>query len=125
ELDEYTKQIGEFKSISIEEYTRDWKIQRIIERTLQMMIESCADVANHIISSKEFPVPRSYVEIFKILFEKDIIDASLFDRMKNMVKFRNIIVHDYDKIDVSVVVDLLQNHLDDFTAFKSAILPIL
>jgi len=39
ELDEYLKQMGEFSSVTLEEYSRDWKVQRIVERTLQMMIE--------------------------------------------------------------------------------------
>ena len=35
ELDEYLKQMGEFSSITREEYSRDWKVQRIVERTLR------------------------------------------------------------------------------------------
>ena len=38
ELDEYLKQMGELSSVTLEEYSRDWKVQRIAERTLQMMI---------------------------------------------------------------------------------------
>ena len=40
-LDEYLKQINEFADISLKDYAADWKIQRIVERTLQMMIETC------------------------------------------------------------------------------------
>jgi uncharacterized protein YutE (UPF0331/DUF86 family) len=42
-LEEYYAQIEEYKGIALEQYTKDWKIQRIIERTLQMMIETCSD----------------------------------------------------------------------------------
>lgn len=35
ELDEYLKQMGEFSSVTLEEYSRDWKVQRIVERTLR------------------------------------------------------------------------------------------
>jgi uncharacterized protein YutE (UPF0331/DUF86 family) len=45
ELDDYYLQISEYASITAGEYTKDWKIQRIIERTLQMMIETCIDYA--------------------------------------------------------------------------------
>ena len=34
----YLKQMGEFSSVTLEEYSRDWKVQRIVERTLQVMI---------------------------------------------------------------------------------------
>ncbi|MDR4504930.1 MAG: DUF86 domain-containing protein [Candidatus Scalindua sp.] len=125
ELDEYSKQIGEFAATTTEEYCENWKIQRIVERTLQMMIESCADVANHIISFKEYRVPKSYVDIFKVLHENDIIDSKIFDKMANMVKFRNIVVHDYDKIDVTIVINILKNHLNDFKTFKNSVLQVL
>ena len=60
ELDEYLEQTREFLSITLEEYSRDWKAQRIVERTLQMMIETCADIANHIISDRGYRIPDSY-----------------------------------------------------------------
>ena len=41
ELDEYYKQVGEYEQITVRQYCADWKISRIIERTLQMMIETC------------------------------------------------------------------------------------
>jgi len=44
ELDQYFKQIKEYEGITVAEYSDDWKIQRIIERTLQMMIETCVDI---------------------------------------------------------------------------------
>jgi len=53
ELDEYYKQIKEFEKITVAQYSADWKIQRIIERTLQMMIETCVDIASHIIADQE------------------------------------------------------------------------
>lgn len=52
ELDECYKQIGEYKKVTVAQYSGDWKIQRIIERTLQMMIETCVDKAGHIIADK-------------------------------------------------------------------------
>ncbi|WP_422698820.1 HepT-like ribonuclease domain-containing protein [Desulfosarcina cetonica] len=50
ELEEYASQIQDFRSISVDDYKSDWKSQRIIERTLQMMIETCVDIAGHIIT---------------------------------------------------------------------------
>ena len=47
ELDEYYRQIKEYGKITVAEYSGDWKVQRIIERTLQMVIETCVDIAGH------------------------------------------------------------------------------
>lgn len=91
ELDEYSKQLGEFANISLEDYSGNWKVQRIIERTLQMMIETCADIANHIISDKGYRVPKSYVDTFKVLYENSIINNDLSGVMEKIAKFINMI----------------------------------
>ncbi len=65
EVDLYGRQLNEYSNITISEYSKDWKIQRIVERTLQMMIEVCLDIAGHIISDQEYRVPSSYAEMFR------------------------------------------------------------
>ena len=64
ELEEYLNQIMEFSSIDLKTYSEDWKVQRIVERTLQIMIEICADISNHIIADESLRVPTSYADIF-------------------------------------------------------------
>lgn len=78
ELEEYLNQIREFSSITLGEYTDNWKTQRIIERTLQLMIELCTDIAGHLISSERLRVPTSYADTFKVLLEGNLIDPSLY-----------------------------------------------
>ncbi len=58
-LDQYVGQVSEFRDITVEQYRRDWKIQRIIERTLQMAIEACVDISNHMIADRALRVPTS------------------------------------------------------------------
>ena len=57
-----------------------------------MMIETCVDVAGHIISDKAFGTPASYSDTFKVLHENGILPASLFAKMDRMAKFRNVVV---------------------------------
>lgn len=125
ELDKYLAQIREFSSVSVHEYANDWKIQRIVERTLQMMIELCIDIAGHIISDEKLRVPTSYADAFKVLHEEGLIDSILYGSMAKMAKFRNIIVHCYDKIDEAIVVNILSRHLEDFVGFRNAVIQTL
>jgi uncharacterized protein YutE (UPF0331/DUF86 family) len=99
ELDEYYQQIKEFETISVADYAGSWKAQRIVERTLQMMIESCVDIAGHIISDQGFRIPKNYADTFSVLHENSILVDRLHLSLKKMAQFRNIIVHQYDKID--------------------------
>ena len=64
-----------------------------------MMIETCADIAGHIISDRGYRVPTSYADTFRVLYEKEILAKELFETMEKISKFRNIIVHHYDRID--------------------------
>jgi uncharacterized protein YutE (UPF0331/DUF86 family) len=125
ELEEYLRQIKEYANVNVEQYSKDWRIQRIVERTLQMMIESCADIAGHIISDRGYRVPTSYADTFRVLYEKEILTKDLFDTMEKMSKFRNMIVHHYDRIDPEIVVTILRKDLDDFLAFKNLIINLL
>jgi len=125
ELEEYFKQIKEFEEITVLQYSDDWKIQRIIERTLQMMIETCVDIASHIIADKGYRVPKSYSDAFKVLLDEKIVSSRLFDVLQKMAKFRNIVVHHYDKVDAEIVVGILKKDLRDFTSYKDAIIRFL
>ena len=125
ELEEYLGQIREYSNISANEYSEDWKIQRIVERTLQMMIEICADVGSHIISDREYRIPKSYADTFRVLYEGKIIEKDLFQRMEKMAKFRNILVHHYSKVDAGIVVRILRSDLNDFLSYKDAIVNLL
>ena len=125
ELEEYLNQVREYADVTVAGYSKDWKTQRIVERTLQMMIESCVDIAGHIISDQGYRIPKSYADTFRVLHEEDILDKELFDTMEKIAKFRNIVVHHYDKVNPEIVVTILRKHLDDFLSYKDAIINTL
>jgi len=125
ELEEYLGQVNEYASFTVDRYSKDWKAQRVVERTLQMMIETCADVAGHIISDKGYRVPTTYGDTFRVLYENGILNKGLFETMEKMAKFRNIIVHHYDKVGMEIIVGILRKDLYDFSAYKEAIINIL
>ena len=124
-VSEYLDQLVEYRTVSVDVYASDWKIQRIVERTLQMMIELCADIAGHIISDSNYRIPKTYADAFRILGEQGILDESLSNKMEQMAKFRNIVVHQYDEVDAVIVVNILKKHLSDFDEYKDAIIKLL
>jgi uncharacterized protein YutE (UPF0331/DUF86 family) len=73
ELETYYGQIKEFADIIIDNYKNDWKTQRIVERTLQIMIETCTDIASHIISDGGMRPPTTYADTFRVLLENNIV----------------------------------------------------
>jgi uncharacterized protein YutE (UPF0331/DUF86 family) len=125
ELEEYLGQIREFSSVSTEDYSGDWKTRRIVERTLQLMIELCIDIAGHIISDRRLRVPVSYADTFKSLAEAGLITPQRSDVMEKMAKFRNIVMHQYENVDTEIVIMILREHLNDFLVFRDAVLQML
>ena len=125
DMDTYLGQIREYKNVSLSAYKKDWKVQRIVERTLQMLIETCIDIANHIISDSDMRMPVNYADTFQVLMENGLITKSLGNKMGKIVKFRNIIVHQYEKIDPAIVVTILRKSLNDFEKFKKEIVKAL
>ena len=125
QVDTYLGQVREFSKISGRAYKNDWKTQRIVERTLQILIEECIDIANHIISDKGMRLPAGYADAFQVLMENAIINKKLFRTMEKMAKFRNVVIHQYEKIDPAIVVSILHRHLGDFEKYKKAIIKYL
>ena len=122
ELGTYYGQIKEFADINIDNYKNYWKTQRIVERTLQIMIETCTDIASHVISDRGMRPPTTYADTFRVLLENNIINSEMFGTMEKMAKFRNVVVHQYEKVDAEIVIVILKRHLKDFDKFKEVIL---
>jgi uncharacterized protein YutE (UPF0331/DUF86 family) len=122
DLDQYVSQVSEYGAITVEDYRRDWKTQRIVERTLQLAIEVCLDIANHMIADSNLRVPATYAEAFEVLAEAGLLDSGQRDAMVRMCGFRNLIVQEYARINAAIVVRILQEHLGDFARFKTAVL---
>lgn len=122
QMDEYLGQLRGFSDIDVKGYANNWKTQRIVERTLQMLIEICVDIANHLVSDEKLRTPESYTDVFFVLGEAGILFDEMVATMQDMAKFRNVVVHSYDKVDAALVVHLLKQRLGDFDAFRAQIM---
>jgi len=89
------------------------------ERFLQLAIEACFDIGEHWIVDNELGTPDSYREIPQILFEKEKIDQNVAESWMTMAGFRNVLVHDYVKIDRARIVYFLNNNLQELYKLQS------
>jgi len=90
-----------------------------------MMIETCVDVAGHIISDRAFRLPRAIRMRLKYFRKTRYCLFALFAKMDKMAKFRNIVVHHYGNIDAEIVVEILKRDLGDFLSFRDAVVSFL
>ncbi len=121
-LREYVEDLAEYESITLSNYRKSKKDQRFVERTLHLACESCIDTAAHIVSRMGLREPRDNKDLFIILTENSILSESVGSAMIGMSKFRNIVVHDYARIDPEIVVGILRKNLSDLKGFAREIL---
>lgn len=111
--------------ITWEVYKTDKRSRRFVERTLQILIEACIDIAQHIISDDHFREPTSYRDTFAVLAEEGVIGREDLPRFEQMAAFRNLIVHYYERVDDAVVFGVFQKRLGDFEIFADYIVAYL
>ena len=99
----------------------DIKEARFIEHTLQIAIQAAMDVASHIVSDERLGEPRTNREVFELLAKTGWISKNRVKVLKEMVGFRNILVHGYDVVDLKVVEDVVKHHLGDLLLFVRSI----
>ena len=96
--------------------------QDAIILNLQRACESSIDGAMHLVRVHRLGIPQDTREAFELLERATIVDAALADRMKKMVGFRNVAIHDYQKLNLDIVRRIVVDHLDDFLAFAQLLL---
>jgi uncharacterized protein YutE (UPF0331/DUF86 family) len=84
-------------------------------------IECAIDIANHIIASEAFRLPKDNADSFAVLVEKAVIPAEWKDRLASMARFRNRLVHLYSAVLNEQVHEYLQESLGDLEAFGRAV----
>lgn len=117
----YLKILEDYKKYSQKEIEDDITIKGAVERYLYLAIQATINLSEAIISYKNLRKPSTISESFSILNEENIISSELTEKMKNMSGFRNVIVHDYEKLDYDIVYDVLQNKLKDISNFIGTI----
>jgi uncharacterized protein YutE (UPF0331/DUF86 family) len=100
-------------------FERDFFKQDAIAANLQRLAELAIDVANHVIKRKKLGLPKESRDSFRILAEAKVISDSLSSKLQGMVGFRNILVHEYRKLDQALFVDVIENRLDDLIVFTN------
>ncbi|MBZ0155433.1 MAG: DUF86 domain-containing protein [Alphaproteobacteria bacterium] len=95
--------------------------QDAIAINLQRAAEQAIDLANHVIRKGKLGLPKESKDSFEILAQSKIIPDDLANKLKGMVGFRNILVYEYQEMDIRIMVDVIEHHLDDLIVFTNHI----
>lgn len=99
----------------------DVKEQRFVEHTLQIAIEAALDIASHVVSDESLGEPETNHALFDLLTKNGWVPREMLATLHSMVGLRNVVVHEYDDVDLAILRDVVTNHLDELLAFVAAI----
>ena len=92
-----------------------------VERGLQLGAEILLDIGTHILSAQYGISPADYKDILEQLGQQGILSQDLRRRLKGLAGFRNILVHDYIRLDPEKVLEALKRAPEEFSDFVLAI----
>lgn len=100
----------------------DFTVQDVFVLNLQRAIQAVIGMGSHIIAENGYGLPDSMKNVFEILYDRKVIDIELCNKMKKMVAFRNIAVHQYQDIEIDILKNILSNNLGDIELFYKTII---
>jgi uncharacterized protein YutE (UPF0331/DUF86 family) len=103
---------------NLQNYTK----QDSIILNIQRACEASIDIAMHIVAEKKLGIPQTSRDAFELLYQNHVITESVMRKMKAMVGFRNIAVHDYQTLNLQIVQMIVEKHLDDFREYVKQVL---
>ena len=87
--------------------------------------EQAIDLANHVIKTYKMGIPSSSAESFDLLQDQAVISKEMAQNLRKMVHFRNMLIHQYQRIDIEIVQSVIVSGLDDLTHFGDRILEFI
>lgn len=96
--------------------------QDAIILNLQRACESSIDAAMHLVRIHRLGIPQETRDAFDLLERASRLDPTLAERLRKMVGFCNVAIHDYQKLNLEIVRSIIREHLDDFLAFSALLL---
>ncbi|MSP62988.1 MAG: DUF86 domain-containing protein [Myxococcales bacterium] len=86
---------------------------------LQRACEAIIDLAMHLVRVTRAGLPQESRDAFDLLVAAGRLDEELAGRLKRMVGFRNVAVHEYQALNLAVVDAIVRTRLDDLLAFAA------
>ena len=119
-LDEILTELRSLGEMRVPQLEQDWRTRRAIERDLQVLVEIVIDVCQRLISlAGQTPAATSADAIDRCIALGILSDDEIY---RNMVRFRNFIVHRYEYIAADVLVDMVNRRLPDFEQLRDEVL---
>ena len=103
-------------------FATDFTRQDAAILNIQRACEAALDMGQYLIRKHKLGIPQSSRDVFALLATADFLPAELAEKMKKMVGFRNIAVHEYQRLQLAVTEYVITQRLDDFNQYCQLLL---
>jgi uncharacterized protein YutE (UPF0331/DUF86 family) len=121
QVEGYLRELGDIAPSTFEEYL-DPRTRRACERLLQIAIEGVLDTAALLVRGLNLGLPQDEDDLLTRLTQAGVITSELEEKLRKMKGLRNILVHEYGRVDDRIVYEAIRTRLGDFDEFKRAVL---
>ncbi len=121
EIEKHLERVRPFASLSYESFMGDSVAQDVVEYNLFQIVNHLIDIFQHTVVDEEYGFPETAYEAAQILSEKGILSREDLEVFKQMVAFRNVVGHDYVKLDKRTVHNILTRGEKDVRALLTRI----
>jgi uncharacterized protein YutE (UPF0331/DUF86 family) len=113
-LEENVITLQELRSDPLSTRRSQWAVRYGLMESIQIII----DLACEIVAKRNLGSPSTYRQCIELLAQYGLLEQELAETLQKMVGLRNLLVHDYDEIDIKRLTPLL-DRLDDFNTFAA------
>jgi uncharacterized protein YutE (UPF0331/DUF86 family) len=126
-IDQLEGYLRDLRTIVPQDFAAYQKVEkrRACERLLQLSIEAVIDVCHLLVTGLRLGIPAEEDDLFEKLEAAGVISPQTRETLREMKGFRNILVHEYARIDDRMVHEVARSRLGDFETFKEEILHYL
>ena len=114
---ENLKALEPIGKMTLKEYVQELYKRKATERLLQELIEAAIDINTYIIVQTGNRVPDDFYESFIKLGELNIISSDLSEKLAPSAGLRNRLVHEYDALEHSMVLDAVRRTEELYPAY--------
>ena len=116
-MEEALARLTMYQDLSPQALNSDLGLQWIIEKGLQVLIQNLLDIGAHILAGGFKNDWDDYSQIIRKLGVHGVIPSDFADKIKGMAGLRNILVHDYLRVDLEKLIEFVRFRLEDFLVF--------
>ena len=133
-IQEELENIAPLQSLPLEKISQDPIKQAALERYLERVVNRAIDINQHILaendqkqfkSSSQKNIPLTYKETFTQLAKLNVYPPDFAEKISQSVGLRNILIHEYDKVNLASVYSSLQDCLRDYNQYCQYILEFI